>query len=86
MTVAYALILLGHLRAAPSSARLVHFVDYPGNAWSDIGFLECQYDTFLALEGAFVGIVHVAIGPNRDIALFAGRFGSILLKNSRLRW
>jgi heat shock protein HslJ len=30
-----------------------------------------------ALQRAFLGNVDVAIGPNRDIALFAGRFGSV---------
>jgi hypothetical protein len=29
------------------------------------------------LQHAFVGNVDVAIGPNRDIALFAGRFGAV---------
>jgi hypothetical protein len=29
------------------------------------------------LQNAFLGNVDVAIGPNRDIALFAGRFGAV---------
>jgi hypothetical protein len=30
-----------------------------------------------SLQRAFLGNIEVAIGPNRDIALFAGRFGAV---------
>ena len=35
------------------------------------------------LQRAFIGNVDVAIGPNRDIALFAGRFGAIRARLER---
>lgn len=38
----------------------------------------CQRDPAArVLQRAFIGNVDVAIGPNRDIALFAGRFGAV---------
>jgi hypothetical protein len=36
-----------------------------------------------ALQRAFIGNVDVAIGPNRDIALFAGRFGTVRARLDR---
>lgn len=36
-----------------------------------------------ALQRAFLGNVDVAIGPNRDIALFAGRFGAVRARLER---
>jgi hypothetical protein len=36
-----------------------------------------------ALQRAFIGNVDVAIGPNRDIALFAGRFGAVRARFQR---
>lgn len=44
----------------------------------------CQRDPAArALQQAFLGNVDVAIGPNRDIALFAGRFGAVRARLER---
>ncbi len=38
----------------------------------------CQADPAArALQSVFIGNLEVAVGPNKDIALFAGRFGSV---------
>ncbi|HVF82891.1 MAG TPA: META domain-containing protein [Sphingomicrobium sp.] len=56
----------------------------PGERDGDIRFgpdrpaEACERDAASrSLQHAFVGNVDVAIGPNRDIALFAGRFGAV---------
>jgi hypothetical protein len=35
------------------------------------------------LQRALIGNIDVAIGPNRDIALFAGRFGAVRARLER---
>jgi hypothetical protein len=45
---------------------------------------ECERDPAArSLQRAFLGNVDVAIGPNRDIALFAGRFGAVRARLDR---
>jgi hypothetical protein len=45
---------------------------------------ECERDPAArSLQRAFLGNVDVAIGPNRDIALFAGRFRAVRARLDR---
>jgi heat shock protein HslJ len=43
----------------------------------------CERDPARPLQRAFLGNVDVVIGPNRDIALFAGRFGAVRARLER---
>jgi heat shock protein HslJ len=68
----------GRWRAAPGErdGALRFGPDRPAEA--------CQNDPAArAVQHAFLGNVDVAIGPNRDIALFAGRFGAVRARIER---
>ena len=44
----------------------------------------CQADpSARALQAVFSGNLEVAVGPNKDIALFAGRFGAVRARLTR---
>ncbi|HEX8240934.1 MAG TPA: META domain-containing protein [Allosphingosinicella sp.] len=68
----------GRWRAAPGDrdGALRFGPDRPGEG--------CERDSAARpLQNVFLGNVDVAIGPNRDIALFAGRFGALRARMDR---